>query len=223
MPQTCAIVGVGGLGAPAAALLGALGEFDLRLVDDDHVDLSNLPRQPLYGREDLGKNKARTAARHLQAMRSSGAIEVREERLTAANATTLLEGVAVVIDGTDSLPAKRFLNQWCCGTRTPLVHAGALGWDGQLMTIVPGQSACLACLFDDLGDDREVLNCEQEGILGPVVGAIGLAAAREALAVLRGEIPSLAGRFAILDGRTLLWRSLATKRRPECPACGQLA
>ncbi|HAC80258.1 MAG: ThiF family adenylyltransferase [Candidatus Binatia bacterium] len=226
MPKTCAIVGIGGLGAPAAALLGSFGDCNLRLLDDDCVDLSNLPRQPLFGEMDIGQRKAEVAARHIQDRLPGLSVEFREERLSTANAANLLAGADVVIDGTDNLGSKRFLNQWCCADRTPLIHAGASGWDGQLTTILPGQSACLACLFGDLADEiggAETPNCEQDGILGPVVGAIGLAAAREAIALMRGESPALAGRLAILDGRTQRWRSLNTRRRPECPACGKLA
>lgn len=223
MPRTCAIVGVGGLGAPAAALLGALSSCDLRLIDDDLIEISNLPRQPLYGINELGQSKAGTAARHIEAGRASGSVEIHEERLTPSNVTFLLQGADIVIDGSDSLATKRLLNQWCCSARTPLIHAGVLGWDGQLTTILPGTSACLACLFTDLSEDQNAPSCEQDGVVGPVAGAIGLAAAREALAILQGTTPSLAGRFATFDGRSLVWRSLAFRRRPECPSCGELA
>jgi len=223
MSDTCAIVGVGGLGAPATALLAALGHWPLRLIDPDHVELSNLPRQPLFGEGDLGKAKARAATEQVQAQHADRVVEFRQERLEGSNASDLLADTAVVIDGTDNLATKRLLNQWCCENGVALVHAGAVGWEGQLTTILPGKSACLNCLFTDLSDDSEAASCEQEGILGPVVGAIGLAAAREAQSVLQGEPPALAGRLGILNGRTLIWRSIAIARRPECPACGKLA
>ena len=223
MSGTCAIVGVGGLGAPATALLAALGDWPLRLIDPDQVELSNLPRQPLFGERDLGKAKARAAAQHVQAGRPRRVVEFREERLEETNASDLLADTAVVIDGTDNLATKRLLNRWCCEKGVALIHAGAVGWEGQLTTILPGKSACLNCLFTDLSDESETASCEQEGILGPVVGAIGLAAAREAQAVLQGKPPALAGRLGILNGRTLIWRSIAIARRPECPACGKLA
>ena len=228
MPATCAIVGIGGLGAPATALLATLGGCDLRLIDDDCVENSNLPRQPLFGNQDLGTPKAQTAARHIKASQDRsemppGEVEFCATRLSEANVSDLLAGVAVVVDGSDNLATKRLLNRWCCGANVALIHAGAVGWEGQLTTILPGRSACLECLFPDLAEESAAGSCDQDGVLGPVVGAIGLAAAREAHACLEGTPPPLAGRFGILNGRTLTWRSIAISRRPNCPACGQLA
>ena len=223
MPGTCAIVGIGGLGAPAAALLATQANITLKLIDDDVVDLSNLHRQPLFGVSDIGKKKAVIAARRLLDAHAKAEIEMVTERLTPATAPQLLRNVTWVLDGSDNLATKLFLNEWSCATRTPLVHAGALGVEGQLISILPGQSACLRCLFIDLPVDEDLPTCQQEGVLGPVVGAIGLAAAREISFLLRGEKPPLLGRFAILDGRTLRWRALETRRRPECLTCGGLA
>ena len=228
MPATCAIVGIGGLGAPATALLATLGACDLRLIDDDCVEISNLPRQPLFGNNDLGTPKAQAAARHIKASQDRntmppGGVEFCATRLSEANAAELLAGVAIVVDGSDNLATKSLLNRWCCQAGIALVHAGAVGWEGQLTTILPGRSACLDCLFPDLSEESAGGSCEQDGILGPVVGAIGLAAAREAHAFLQDRPPPLAGRIGILNGRTLAWRSIAIPKRPDCPTCGQLA
>lgn len=214
-----AIVGVGGLGAPAAAALAAAGVRRLTLFDADVVEPSNLPRQPLYGVDDVGAAKVDAAARRLR--ESAPGIEVRavRARVDADGAHARLAGHDVILDGTDSLPTKALLNDVAIALRIPLVHAGAVGFDGQLLTVLPGRSACLRCLFPELPDADDLPTCQQSGILGPVVGAIGLAAAGEALRVVRGISPALADRLAILDGARLRWRVVELRPNPRCPVC----
>lgn len=213
------LVGVGGLGAPAAAALAASGVAHLMLIDPDVVEPSNLPRQPLYGGDDVGAAKVEVAARRLAGAHPGLRVRALRERVEPANAERLLAGHDVILDGTDGLPSKALLNDVALALGTPLVHAGALGLDGQLLTILPGRTACLRCLFPELPDADDLPTCQQAGILGPVVGAIGFAAAAEAVRVLAGEPPALAGRLAILDGARLRWRSLPVPPNPRCPAC----
>lgn len=214
-----AIVGVGGLGAPAAAVLAASGATALTLIDDDVVEMSNLPRQPLYDTDDLGAPKVEAAARRLRAHHPDLTVTAIRARVDAGNARTLLAGHAVLLDGTDGLPGKAMLNDAAIALGIPLVHAGAVGLDGQLFTIVPGRTACLRCLFPELPDEDDLPTCQQSGILGPVVGAVGIAAAGEALRILRGEAPELSDRLAILDGTRVRWRTVALRPNPRCPAC----
>ena len=213
------IVGVGGLGAPAAAALAAAGIARLGLIDADVVELSNLPRQPLYGSDDVGLAKVEVAAQRLRAARPELATVATRERVEAASAQRLLAGWDVIVDGTDSLPSKALLNETALALGTPLVHAGAVGLDGQLMTILPGRSACLRCLFPELPAADDLPTCQQAGILGPVVGAVGLAAASEALRIVDRRAPELANRLAILDGVRLRWRTVTVMPNPRCPSC----
>lgn len=214
-----AIVGVGGLGAPAAAALAGAG-IDLTLIDPDQVELSNLPRQPLYGARDLGRAKAEVAAERLRAAHPTGVrIAARVERLERDSAARLLAGHAVIIDGTDSLVAKDLLNEVALALDVPLVHAGAVGLGGQLFTILPHRTACLRCLFPELPEASDLPTCQEAGVLGPVAGAVGIAAAREALAVCTGARPALADRLAILAGDSLTWRTVELRPNPSCPAC----
>ncbi len=213
------IVGVGGLGAPAAAALAASGVSALTLLDDDVVELSNLPRQPLYDVDDVGTPKVEAAASRLRALRPQVRVDAIRARVEAGNAKHLLTGHAVILDGTDGLQSKAMLNDAALALGIPLVHAGAVGLDGQLCTILPGRSACLRCLFPELPGEDDLPTCQQSGILGPVVGAIGLAAAAEALRLVRGEPPALADRLAILDGASLRWRTVALRPNPRCPVC----
>lgn len=213
------IVGVGGLGAPAAAVLAASGATALTLIDDDVVESSNLPRQPLYDVADVGTPKVEAAACRLRAHHPELRVTAVRARVDADNAPSLLSGHAVILDGTDGLPAKSMLNDAALALGIPLVHAGAVGLDGQLFTIVPGRTACLRCLFPELPGEDDLPTCQQSGILGPVVGAIGIAAAGEALRILRGEPPELSNRLAILDGAHVRWRTVALRPNPRCPAC----
>lgn len=213
------IVGVGGLGAPAAAALAAAGITRLGLIDPDVVELSNLPRQPLYGLGDVGHAKVDVAERRLRESFPKLATTSVCERVEHDSASALLDGFDVILDGTDSLASKALLNDTALGLGTPLVHAGAVGLDGQLLTILPGQSACLRCLFPDLAGADDLPTCQQAGILGPVVGAIGLLAASEAIRILAGAPAEFANRLAILDGARLRWRVVELRPNPRCPAC----
>lgn len=213
------IVGVGGLGAPAAATLAASGIARLTLVDDDVVEASNLPRQPLYASADRGVAKVEAAARRLRPARPGLVVEAVRARVDGGNARDLLAGHDVILDGTDGLPSKVLLNEAAVALGIPLIHAGAVGLDGQLMTILPGRSACLRCLFPELPGEDDLPTCQQSGILGPVVGAVGLAAASEALRISAQRPPALADRLAMLDGAKLRWRVVTVRPNPRCPVC----
>jgi adenylyltransferase/sulfurtransferase len=214
-----AIVGVGGLGAPAAAALAAAGVRRLSLFDPDAIELSNLPRQPLYGIGDVGRRKVEVAAERLTRHHPGIAVHAIVRRIDAGSAAACLRGHDVILDGTDDVAAKALLNETALATGIPLVHAGAVGLEGQLTTILPHRSACLRCLFVELPGADDLPTCQQAGILGPVVGAVGLAAAREALAIVQGRQPSLANHLAILSGHRLVWRVVALRPNPRCPSC----
>ena len=214
-----AIVGVGGLGAPAAAALAAAAVTELTLIDDDVVEVSNLPRQPLYESADVGTAKVDAAAGRLRAHHAALRVTAIRARIDAANAHDLLAGHAVILDGTDGLPSNSLLNYVALALRIPLVHAGAVGLDGQLLTILPGVTACLRCLFPELPGEDDLPTCQQSGSRGPVVGAIGLAAASEVRRILSREPPELANRLAILDGARVRWRTVALRPNPRCPVC----
>jgi len=213
-----AIVGVGGLGAPAAVALAATGAR-LSLFDPDRVELSNLPRQPTFGQADIGAEKARAAAERLRRAHPGLEISGHATAVDRKTGAALLAGHAVIIDATDGIDTKVLLNDLSVELGIPLVHAGVLGLDGQLMTIVPGRTACLRCLFVELPADDELPTCQQAGILGPVVGSVGLAAAREARAILAGRPAPLEDRLAILDGAALRWRQIVLQRNERCPVC----
>jgi molybdopterin/thiamine biosynthesis adenylyltransferase len=213
------VIGVGGLGCSAAAVLSEEGVGTLRLVDPDRVEVSNLHRQVLYADVDVGRPKVEAAANRLRRDHPDVRIEARPERFGREN-TAILSGADVIVDGTDSVAAKFLVNDAAVAAGIPLVHAGAVGFTAQIMTILPGASACYRCLFESPPPEDEVPSCEDAGILGPVVALAGALQAAEALRILRGEAPSFAGRVASFDGWTGTWRSVPVAPRTSCATCG---
>lgn len=209
--KTAVILGVGGLGCPAAlALSEARLDVRLVLVDPDRVDRSNLPRQILFRDADVGSFKAAVAARRLPDA------EARIARFDAATAGELLRGADVLLDGTDDYATRFLANDEAVKRGIPLVHGAALGWTGQLLTVLPGRTACLRCLFESPPADGPT--CAQAGVLAPLCGLVGAAMAEAAQAILQGR-PAEAGVLHRWDARTGSDRPLPLRRDPACAAC----
>jgi molybdopterin/thiamine biosynthesis adenylyltransferase len=215
------VIGVGGLGSPAAMALADAGVGTIGLVDPDRVEPSNLHRQPLYTEADIGRSKVEAAAARLRSRHPGLEVETAAVRFDAGS-ISLLGGFDVVLDGTDSVAAKFDVNDAAVAAGLPLVHAGAIGWQAQLLTILPGTSACYRCLFEEPPPPDEVASCQEAGVLGPAVVLAGTLQAGEALRLLSGAAPSFADRLLAIDTRTGTWRRIAVRRRPGCPACGTL-
>jgi molybdopterin-synthase adenylyltransferase len=207
------IVGVGGLGVPAAWTLARAGIGHLTLVDPDPVELSNLPRQVIYRDSDLGKPKAERAAVHLRRRFPKTEIDARAIAFEPRNALELAMAHDFLVDGTDNPAAKFLINDAALKAARPFVYGGVLGMSGQAMTIVPGRSACLRCLFEEPPDQEEIASCREAGIVGPVAGVIAQVQAAEAFASLSGVLPPLAGRILTYDAT-----ALARFRVTEVPA-----
>jgi molybdopterin-synthase adenylyltransferase len=214
------IVGVGGIGVPAAIALMRGGVRDLVLIDPDDIELSNLPRQILFDEQDIGQPKAMVAARRLGQRYPDARLETDRAEFDECNGARLIAECDFVIDATDNPRAKFLINDRCVAAGRAFVYAGVLGTGGQAMTILPGRTACLRCLFEEPPDEAEIASCREAGIIGPVAGAIGEAAAAEAIRAFRGAMPALAGTMLTYDakapGRT---RLTAIAARAGC-ACG---
>jgi molybdopterin/thiamine biosynthesis adenylyltransferase len=215
------IVGVGGLGSPAAMALADAGVGTLGLVDPDTVELSNLHRQPLYLESDVGSPKVDAAATRLRVEHPALRVETWRTRFDLDTAP-LLDGFDVVLDGTDSVAAKFAVNDAAVARRVPLIHAGAIGTRAQLLTILPGETACYRCLFEEPPPADEVASCEEAGVLGPVVVLAGSLQAADAIRLLSGAAPLFAGRLLAFDTGAGSWRRIVVAPRPGCPACGAL-
>ncbi|PKH18947.1 molybdopterin-synthase adenylyltransferase MoeB [Enterobacterales bacterium CwR94] len=216
------IVGLGGLGSPAALYLAAAGVGTLWLADDDALHISNLQRQILFRDAETGESKAQLAQRHLQALNPRVTCHALHQRMESASLTALLPQVDLVLDCTDNMQTRQAINAACVASKTPLVSASAVGFGGQLMVLTPPYSqGCFRCLWPD--DNEPQRNCRTAGVLGPVVGVMGTLQALEALKLLSGHASPLAGKLRLFDGRQQSWRTLALSPAPDCPVCGSHA
>jgi adenylyltransferase/sulfurtransferase len=217
------VVGVGALGCAAAEALATAGIGQLTLVDPDRVERSNLHRQLLHRTADLGRPKVESGADRLRARHPGLAIATAATRFDAATAAELVAGQACVIDATDGIATKFLVNDAVVALRKPLVHAGILRFQGQLMTILPGVSACYRCLFGAPPPEGSVPSCQEAGILGSLAGTIGTLQAAEAIRVITGEGTLLTDRLLTYDALASRWRHVRLRRNPACPTCREIA
>jgi molybdopterin/thiamine biosynthesis adenylyltransferase len=210
------IVGAGGLGSPAALYLAAAGIGTLILVDPDDVDLSNLQRQILYAEADLGQPKVEAAADRLAALNPHIFIAGAAEAFDAANADRLVEGVDLVLDGTDDFAVRYEVNAACVRHGKPLI-SGAIGrWTGQV-GVFAGQP-CYRCLVPETPPDAET--CVAVGVVGALAGVVGSMMALEAIKLITGAGEPLLGRLLIYDALSAETRTVRIGADPECPVCG---
>ncbi|HSC47303.1 MAG TPA: molybdopterin-synthase adenylyltransferase MoeB [Gammaproteobacteria bacterium] len=215
------LVGLGGLGSPAALYLAAAGVGRLLLNDFDHVDPSNLQRQILYGDASVGKPKTEAAAAAVKALNPHCAVETLEGRLDAATLVGTVSRVDVVLDGSDNFGTRFAVNQACVQSKKPLVSGAALRYEGQLTVFDPrvAASPCYACLYEEGGEALE--SCRENGVLSPLTGAIGSLMAVEAVKLLSGVGAPLTGRLLRYDAATGDFHYSAIKRDPACPVCNR--
>lgn len=212
------IVGVGGVGAPAALALVEAGVTRLALADDDAVDVSNLHRQILFDDRDVGRPKLDATRDALARRRAGLEVELRPGRALPSTALELVRGFDAVVDATDNF-ATRFLLADACGlARVPVVHAAAVGWRGTVLAVRENGAPCYRCLFEDV-PAGPAPDCATAGVVGPVCGVIGAIAADAALALAARGLPPPA-RIATYDGRADALRFVAVSRRESCPLCG---
>jgi molybdopterin/thiamine biosynthesis adenylyltransferase len=215
------VIGLGGLGCPAATYLAASGVGRLDLVDADRVELTNLQRQVLHTTARIGKPKARSAAGALRALNPGIDLRPIEIRADEASLAGLVPGCAVVLDCSDNLTTRHAVNAACVRHGIPLVTGAASGFSGQLAVFdrrAPG-APCYACLFPPgEGEDEP---CATTGVFAPLTGMIGSMMAGEAILLLCGNSPALSARLLSIDARSLQPRQLEIARDPRCPVCSQ--
>jgi molybdopterin/thiamine biosynthesis adenylyltransferase len=214
------IVGVGGLGSPAALYLAAAGVGTLGLIDSDVVDLSNLQRQIIHHTSDVGRPKVLSAKEKINALNPDVHVVLHEDRFTARNALDLVRDYSIVIDGVDNFPAKFLINDACYFAETPLVHGGILRFDGRVTTIIPKQSACYRCVFKQPPPPGLVASCQEAGVIGVLAGVIGTIQATEALKLVLGIGRPLTDRMLDFDARRMVFREIPVTRNTRCPLCG---
>jgi molybdopterin/thiamine biosynthesis adenylyltransferase len=215
------LIGAGGLGCGAALALAAGGAARLVVVDDDVVDESNLHRQVLHASDSVGRPKVHSLAETLRQRFPGTEVVAVNGRFDAASAPSLLEGVAVLVDGSDNLATKFLANDAAVLARLPLVHGAAVeGW-GQLLTVPAGGRPCYRCLFEELPADDVGPSCAEAGVLGPVPGVVGALQGAEALRILGGQPPAFAGRLLRYDSRAMSLRPVKFGANPTCRVCGE--
>jgi sulfur-carrier protein adenylyltransferase/sulfurtransferase len=214
------IVGVGGLGSPAAMYLAAAGIGRIGVADADQVDVSNLHRQLLHRTDDIGSSKVDSARETLTGINPHVRVDVIGSRVSRENALDLVTAYDVVIDGTDNFPTRYLLNDACVMTGRPLIYGSVDRFEGQVSVFATERSPCYRCLFPTPPDPGTVQNCADAGVLGVLPGLVGTLQATEALKLILGLGESLEGRLLLVDTLSMRFRTIGIDRDPECPACG---
>lgn len=215
------VIGIGGLGSPAALYLASAGIGTLVLADGDTVDATNLQRQILHRESSLGQAKAESGRIRLAEINPGCHVVTLDERLTDERLEDEVANVDVVLDCTDNFVTRHAINRACREYRKPLVSGAAIRFDGQISVFDARHpdSACYHCLFPE-AQDVEEMRCSVMGVFAPLTGIIGSMQAAEALKIIIGCGTSLAGRLLLLDGLSMEWRSIAVPRDPNCAVCG---
>lgn len=216
-----AVTGAGGLGSPAATYLTIAGVGELHLLDMDEVELSNLNRQFLYTQEDDGKVKAELAAKRLNDINPEIKIEGINGMITYDNAFDLLKGYDAIVDGTDNFAVRYAINDAAVVNRIPLFHGAALMYEGRVMSILPGETACFRCVFPEAPPQGTVPTCREAGILGSVTGIVGSIQATETIRYLAGLEIGLKNRLLIINADSMSFDTVNVNKNDNCTACGE--
>ena len=213
------LVGVGGLGSPAALYLAAAGVGTLGVVDFDEVDLSNLQRQIAHHVHDLGRPKVDSAAEAIADINPDVQVVRHRGALSAENALGIIAGYDVAVSACDNFPTRYLLNDACVLTGRPLVEASVFRFEAQATVFVPGQG-CYRCLYPEPPPPGTVPSSAETGLLGVLPGIVGTIQALETIKLLLGIGTSLVGRLLVFDALTTEFRTLRIRRNPSCPLCG---
>ncbi len=215
------VIGAGGLGSPLALYLAAAGVGTIGLVDDDHVEISNLQRQIAHTTARIGVSKAASAAEAALAINPNVVIDPHAFRLNPDNAIDLIARYDLVCDGTDNFGTRFLLADACALAKRTLVSAAVLRFDGQLSVFKPHEGGpCYRCLYHEAPPDGLVPTCSEAGVLGAVTGVMGTLQATEVLKEILGIGESLSGRLLVWDALATRFRTIKLRPDPKCALCG---
>ena len=218
LDSTVLIIGMGGLGSPAAMYLAAAGIGNMIVSDFDRVEASNLQRQIIHRTQDIGALKASSAKQTLKEINPDCVVESIDWQLEDEELEQYVDQADIVLDCTDNFPTRFAINRACVKRSTPLVSGAAIRMEGQLATYIPSaKTPCYQCLYDEAFESTET--CALEGVLSPVVGVIGTMQGLQAILVLLGQTESLAGKLLLFDGWAMEWTSIKLPKNPNCPVC----
>ena len=210
------VAGAGGLGSPVSIYLIAAGVGTMRIVDHDRVELSNLNRQVLHWDEDVGKTKIDSASDKLKRLNQNVKIEAIEETITEANVSKLVAGFDLIVDAMDNLPTRYILNKAAIENNLPFFHGAVYGFEGRATTIIPGETACLKCLY------HGVLPGEKFPVIGVTPAVIACIQATEVIKYIVGIGELLINRLLVFDGLDMKFTELKVRKDPDCEHCGHL-
>lgn len=214
------VIGIGGLGSPAAFYLAAAGIGRLGLVDNDIVDLSNLQRQILHATPDLGRPKVVSASEKLKALNPSITLEPQQVAIRAENIRSVIRGYDFVVSATDNFKSKYLINDACLLENIPFSHGGVVRTHGQTLTVLPRESACFRCIFEEPPAPGSVMPASQAGILGSVAGMLGTIQATEVLKYIVGFGELLTDVMLSVNAGSMDIQKIRLSRNRQCPVCG---
>jgi len=214
------LIGAGGLGSPAALYLAAAGVGTIGLVDDDVVDESNLQRQIIHTTDRVGQLKGESARTAINALNPDVRVDVHDTRINRDNVLDIMSQYDVVVDGADNFPTRYLVSDASLMTRTPLVHASILRFEGHASVFLPYEGPCYRCLFPEPPPADLAPSCGEAGVLGVLCGVMGSLQANEAIKILLGQGDTLSGRLLVYDALGMTFTELKLRRDPNCPACG---
>lgn len=209
------LVGAGGLGSPAAIYLAAAGVGTLRIVDSDVVSLGNLNRQILHWTKDIGRNKIDSAGEKLKEINPEIRVETVKVRLSEENGPELASGYDLIVDAVDNVTTRYMLNKIAVEKNLPLFHGAVYGFQGQAMTILPGQTPCLMCLYRGVSPRGTV------PVIGVTPAIIACIQVTEVVKYLTGLGQLLTNRLLVYDGLNMKFQELKISQDPNCSHCGQ--
>ncbi len=209
------LAGAGGLGSPLSIYLAAAGIGVIRIADHDRIELSNLNRQILHWDEDIGRKKVDSARDKLSKLNPSIKIEVINETITEDSVLEMIEGCDGIADAMDNLPTRYVLNRAAIEKGIPFFHGAVSGMEGRAMTIIPGKSACLRCLY------RGPIPKEKFPVIGVTPAVIASIQATEIIKYIVGMGELLTDRLFIYDGMNMEFNKFIIKQNPECDHCGR--
>ena len=210
------VAGAGGLGSPLAIYLTAAGVGHIRLVDHDTVDLTNLNRQVAHWTADVGRKKVESTQEKLNKLNPNVTVETLSTTISEENASELVAGFHLIVDAMDNLPTRYVLNKTAIDQRVPFVHGAVNGFEGRAMTVLPGKTACLRCLY------RGPVPESKFPVIGVTPAVIGCIQATEVIKYLVGIGDLLANRLLTYDGLNMKFTEFKVQRNPQCEHCAHL-
>lgn len=215
------IIGAGGLSSAATLYLVAAGVGTIGIADKDKVELSNLNRQIIHNTNRVGILKTESAKQTIKELNPDIKINIYNE-ISSENISEIVSQYDFIIDATDNFETKFLINDACVKGKKAFSHAGIVGFEGQLMTYVPGKSCCYRCIFKEPPAQECVSSCAKDGVLGAAVGVIGTLQATEAIKYILDIGELLTGHLLTYNALTCEFRKIKLPpSNKDCPACGK--